>query len=159
MAKEYIDIMLQSLRRKREVLDQIIAANMKQKIALEDPEITPDEFDEIVELKSALVEQLEQLDSGFEKMFEHMKEELDANKERYAAEIKQMQSYIREITDKSVEIQAQEARNKDLMTKLFANMRQQARSVRTGTQVTSRYQQTMSKVNYVDPQFMDTRSK
>lgn len=159
MAETYITIMLQSLRRKKEVLDQIIAANMKQKIALEDPQLTPDDFDELVEQKSALVEQLEQLDSGFEKLFGHMKEQLDSNKEQYAAEIKQMQSYIREITDKSVEIQAQEARNKDLMTKMFASVRQQARSVRTGKQVTNRYQQTMSNINYLDPQFMDTRSK
>lgn len=159
MTRTYVEIMIQSLRHKLEILDQIIAVNMKQKIALEDPELTPDMFDQLVEQKSELIEQLEQLDSGFENVFGRMKEELDGRREQYADQIRQMQAYIRQITDKSVEIQAQEARNKDLMVKKFSSIRQQARSVRTGAQVTNRYQQAMSKADYVDPQFMDTRSK
>lgn len=159
MTRTYVEIMIQSLRHKLEILDQIIAVNMKQKIALEDPELTPDTFDQLVEQKSELIEQLEQLDSGFENVFGRMKEELAGRREQYADQIRQMQAYIRQITDKSVEIQAQEARNKDLMVKKFSSIRQQARSVRTGAQVTNRYQQTMSKADYVDPQFMDTRSK
>lgn len=159
MSEAYVDIMIQSLQKKMEVLDQIIELNRKQKIALEDPKLTPDAFDEIVEKKAVLIEQLTHLDSGFEKLFERMKGELEGRKELYADQIRQMQEYIRSITDKSMEIQAQESRNKDLMTKKFAGVRKQARSVRTGAQVTNRYQQMMSGANYVDPQFMDTKSR
>jgi hypothetical protein len=68
-----------------------------------------------------------------------------------------MQTYIRSVTDKSVEIQSQEARNKDLMVKKFAYVRQQAKTVRTGTQVASKYYQNMTKMNLIDPQFMDNK--
>lgn len=159
MSDTYVNIMLQSLSKKEEVLSKIIDLDNKQRAALENPELTPGEFDEIVEQKSVLAEQLEQLDSGFQKLFDRMKEELNENKEKYSEQIRRMQQHIRTITDMSMEIQTQEARNKDLMMKKFADVRQQARSVRTGTQVANKYYQNMGKVNYVDPQFMDTRSK
>lgn len=72
-------------------------------------------FDETVEAKSACIDQLNQLDSGFEKLYAQVAEELDQNREDYAKEIRDMQQCIRRVTDKSVKIQAQEARNKELM--------------------------------------------
>jgi flagellar biosynthesis/type III secretory pathway chaperone len=157
MAETYVAIMLQSLKKKEQVLLQIIILNRKQKDVLENPNATPDEFDDLVEQKSALIEQLDQLDSGFEKLFARMKEELEGNKDKYASQIKEMQTYIRSVTDKSVEIQSQESRNKDLMVKKFAYVRQQARTVRTGTQVASKYYQNMTKTGVIEPQFMDNK--
>jgi flagellar biosynthesis/type III secretory pathway chaperone len=157
MAETYVAIMLQSLKKKEQVLSQIIILNRKQKDVLENPNATPDEFDDLVEQKSALIEQLDQLDSGFEKLFARMKEELEGNKDKYASQIKEMQTYIRSVTDKSVEIQSQESRNKDLMVKKFAYVRQQARTVRTGTQVASKYYRNMTKTGVIEPQFMDNK--
>jgi flagellar biosynthesis/type III secretory pathway chaperone len=157
MAETYVAIMLQSLKKKEQVLMQIIILNRKQKDVLENPNATPDEFDDLVEQKSALIEQLDQLDSGFEKLFARMKEELEGNKDKYASQIKEMQTYIRSVTDKSVEIQSQESRNKDLMVKKFANVRRQAKTVRTGTQVANKYYRNMMKTGVIEPQFMDNK--
>ena len=68
----YIGIMIQSLEKKTRVLDEIIRWDEKQKEVLENPEATPDEFDETVDAKSTLIEQLEQLDIGFEKLYERV---------------------------------------------------------------------------------------
>ena len=114
MEQTYIDIMIQSLEKKEQVLDRIIELDIKQKNQLEDPQLTPDDFDEVVEAKSRLIDQLNNLDSGFEKLFERTKEELNGHKEDYKEQIRTMQEHIRSITDKSVKIQSQEARNKDL---------------------------------------------
>lgn len=157
MTNTYVEIMLQSLEKKEKVLDNIILLNQRQRDGLEDPLFTPEEFDEIVEGKSKLIDQLLQLDSGFEKMFERMKEELETNREAYAGEIKRMQVLIKSITDKSVQVQTQEARNKDLMTQKFASVKQQAKSVRVGGKVLEQYRQNMTGVNLVDPQFMDNK--
>ena len=51
MVQTYIDIMLQSLEKKEVILDNIIELNKEQRNALENPNLTPDEFDEIVEAK------------------------------------------------------------------------------------------------------------
>lgn len=158
MSELYIDIMLQSLEKKEVVLDRIIEANVRQEAVLKNPEGDPEEFDETVETKGALIEQLEQLDSGFQKLFDNMKEELDGQRENYAKQIEQMQIHIRSITDKSVQIQAQEARNKDLMTQKFTRIKEMAKQTRASSNMVNQYYKNMSKLNVVDPQFLDDKN-
>ena len=158
MSELYIDIMLQSLEKKEVVLDRIIEANLRQEAVLKNPEGDPEEFDETVETKGVLIEQLEQLDSGFQKLFDNMKEELDGQRENYAKQIEQMQIHIRSITDKSVQIQAQEARNKDLMTQKFTRIKEMAKQTRASSNMVNQYYKNMSKLNVVDPQFLDDKN-
>lgn len=157
MQETYIEIMLQSLNKKLQVLDAIIEQNIRQKEILENPKAPVEEFDATVEAKTALIEQMQQLDSGFEKLFERVSEELAGHKEDYAEAIRTMQSCIRRITDKSMEIQAQEARNKDLMIRKFAYVKESAKSVRTNSKIANQYYKNMMKLNYVSPQFMDNK--
>ena len=157
MQETYIDIMIQSLNKKLQVLDNIITLNIKQKECLEDQRGQIEDFDKIVDEKSKLIEQMQQLDSGFEKLFERVKEELQQNKEDYVDSIATIQSCIRLITDKSMEIQAQEARNKELMVRKFAFVKETAKNVRTNSKIASQYYKNMMKLNYVDPQFMDNK--
>ena len=91
MPDTYIAIMLQSLKKKEQVLDEIIRLDDQQKDTLTDPECPFDVFDETVEAKSACIDQLNQLDSGFEKLYAQVAEELDQNREDYAKEIRDMQ--------------------------------------------------------------------
>ena len=90
MAENYLLIMIQSLKKKIQVLDCIIDANDRQKIGLEDPALDPDDFDKIVEEKSKYIEHLDLLDQGFDKLFARVKEEVNANREAYKSEIKEM---------------------------------------------------------------------
>lgn len=157
MEQTYIQVMIQSLEKKEQVLDKIIELDVLQKDQLEDLNLKADDFDKTVEDKAALIEQLNQLDSGFEKLFERMKDELNGHKEEHADEIRLMQQHIKSITDKSVQIQAQEARNKELMTQKFAYVRKQTRRVRKGTNIANKYYQSMTKTGYISPQFMDNK--
>ena len=157
MEQTYVDIMIQSLNKKLQVLDRIIELNRQQKDLLEDEMSEAEAFDKTVEEKASLIEQLEQLDSGFEKLFSRVKEELDGNKESYADAIKAMQNAIRRVTDKSMEIQAQEARNHDLMVRKFTYVKESAKTVRTNSKVATQYYKNMMNLNYVDPQFMDNK--
>ena len=157
MSEQYVEIMIQSLRKKINVLDTIIKLDEEQKEGLENPKLTPDEFDETVEKKSDMIKQLEQLDSGFEKLFERMVVELENNKDFYKDQILLMKDLIRQITDKSVEIQAQEARNKELMTRKFASIKTQARNVRKGAKAVTQYYHSMNKTGALDSQFWDQK--
>jgi flagellar biosynthesis/type III secretory pathway chaperone len=143
MPETYIDIMLQSLRKKEQVLDEIIRLNDLQRDQLTNLDRKVGEFDETVEAKSACIAQLEQLDSGFEKLYAQVADELAQNKETYAEEIRRMQRYIRSVTDKSVKIQAQEARNKDLMREKFTRVKQQAKDVRANSRAITGYYNSM----------------
>ena len=143
MPDTYIAIMLQSLKKKEQVLDEIIRLDDRQKDTLMDPECPFDVFDETVEAKSACIDQLNQLDSGFEKLYAQVAEELDQNREDYAKEIRNMQQCIRRVTDKSVKIQAQEARNKQLMKEKFSTVQKQATDVRKNSRAITGYYNSM----------------
>lgn len=155
MEQTYIDIMIQSLNKKIKVLEEIKKINVRQQTLLEEDKATVEEFDKTVEGKAALIQQMEQLDSGFDKLFERVRDELNNNKEAYKKKIATMQNCIRQITDLSMEIQTQEARNRDLMTQKFVSVRQKAKVLRTNSKAASQYYKNMMQLNVVDPQFMD----
>lgn len=157
MHNTYVDIMIQSLQKKIKVLEEIRKINILQKTLLEDEGSDADEFDQTIESKATLIQQMSQLDSGFDKLFDRVKEELNVNKDAYADKIKLMQSLIRAITDLSMELQAQESRNKDLMTRKFVSIKERAKIVRTNTKAASQYYQNMMQLNVVEPQFMDNK--
>ena len=158
MSETYIEILLQSLNKKEQVLKEIIRLDEVQKAQLEDEMCSVDDFDETVEAKSQCIEQLEQLDSGFQKVYDRVSEELKENKEAHADEIRRMKEMIRRLTDLSVEIQAQEARNKDLMVKKFADVKKKTRELRTSGKAANEYYKNMMKINNIDPQFMDNKN-
>ena len=114
-----------------------------------------DDFDKTVEDKSACIEQLDQLDSGFEKLYAQVQEELQVNKEQYADTIRELQKRIRSVTDKSIMIQAQEARNKDLMMQKFTTVRKHAKDVRANSKAITGYYKTMTHSGYMDSRYMD----
>ena len=147
--------MLQSLKKKEQVLDEIIRLNDLQKKQLTDQATPVDDFDKTVEDKSACIDQLNQLDSGFEKLYAGVEDELRGNKEQYADTIKALQKCIRSVTDKSIMIQAQEARNKDLMMQKFTTVRKHAKDVRANSKAITGYYKTMTHSGYMDSRYMD----
>lgn len=157
MQETYIDILLQSLRKKEEVLKEIIRLDELQKGQLLDEMCPIEDFDATVDSKAACIEQLEQLDSGFQKVYDRVSEELKDNKEAYTNQIHMMQDLIRRITDLSMEIQSQEARNKELMIQKFTEVKSKAKSLRTSGKAADEYYKNMMKLNHVDPQFMDNK--
>ena len=157
MESTYVNIMIQSLHKKVKVLEEIKSLNQLQKALLEDERASVEEFDKTVEDKSACIKQLEQLDDGFETLFAKVKEVLNEDKDAYADRIHTMQDLIRQITDLSMELQTQESRNKDLMTRKFVSVKERAKVVRTNTKVANQYYKNMMNLHYVDPQFMDNK--
>ncbi len=157
MESTYVNIMIQSLHKKVKVLEEIKSLNQLQKALLEDDKASVDDFDKTVEDKSACIKQLEQLDEGFDTLFAKVKEALNEDRETYADRIRTMQELIRQITDLSMELQAQESRNKDLMTRKFVSVKERAKVVRTNTKVANQYYKNMMNLHYVDPQFMDNK--
>lgn len=157
MEKLYIHILEESLEKKIRILDGIISVNQEQREGLEDPNLDPDDFDKTVEKKAEYIDQLDQLDKGFEELFARVRGELNTNREKYKAEIQTMQGQIRKITDKSLIIERQETQNKELMEKKFTAVRSQAREVRKSQKIVNQYYKSMMKNSMLDPQFMDNK--
>lgn len=155
--KNYIPIMIQSLKKKEQILINIIQVNQRQREELENPALDPDDFDTTFEKKATLIEQLEMLDNGFQEIYERVRDELNEHREEHREEIAQMQEYIRSLTEKSADIQAQELRNKELMQQKFATVKKQVKEVRKSQKVVNQYYKNMMRTNYIDPQFTDKK--
>lgn len=154
---QYILIMIQSLQKKIQILDSIMQINQRQWDELENPALDPDDFDKTFVKKAELIDSLESLDAGFQEIFDRVRDELNENREVYREEIATMQDYIRTLTEKSADIQVQEARNKTLMDKKFASVRKQVKEVRKSQKVVNQYYKNMMKTNYIEPQFTDKK--
>lgn len=155
--KEYIAILQQSLEKKNRILDLIVEKNKEQRILFTDETLPPERLEENIKEKGDLVDQLNQLDDGFEQVYNRVREILNKEKEAYRDEIKKMQELIREITDKSATVQAQEQRNKELAVQKFASVKKEIRKARTSTKAASQYYKSMAKTNVVDSQFLDKK--
>ena len=153
----YVQIMIQSLKKKNQILDEIMELNQRQKEELENPSVDPEDFDKTVAEKAKLIEEVDALDAGFQELFERVRDELNEHRETYRAEIVQMQDYIRKLTEKSVEIQVQESRNKSLMQQKFTSIRKQVKEVRKSQKVVNQYYKNMMKTNFIEPQFTDKK--
>lgn len=157
MTNQYLSILVESLQKKSRVLDQIKEFNDRQGQMFKEDKVSLDEFDRYVEEKGKLIEQLEQLDEGFEQIYGRIAEEVVAEKDKYKDQIKTLQGLIREISDKSIAIQAQEERNKHLVEQFFKRERSQVGAKRKSTAAAINYYKSMSNTGVVSPQFMDKK--
>jgi hypothetical protein len=157
MTENYLTLLEESLKRKLQVLAEIQAYNLQQQELFQNGNVELEQFDESVEKKGQLIEKLSALDNGFESLYEKVSEELKGRREQYAPQIKVLQDLITEVTDASVTIQAQEARNKKLIDDFFRKEREGIRMGRKASKAAINYYKTMSKSSVVMPQFMDDK--
>lgn len=157
MTGNYLTLLEESLRRKLQVMAEIQKYNMRQQEIFQSGRADMDRFDESVAEKGVLVEKLTALDNGFEKLYANVAEELKENREAYADQIRTLQGLITEVTEYSVAIQAQEARNKKLIEDFFKKERDGIRMGRQFSKAAIGYYKTMSKSAVVAPMFMDKK--
>ncbi len=143
MEKTYVVALVESLEKKVKVLDDIIEKNKEQEAVLKEEPFSFDRFDKTVEDKGVLIFKLNKLDEGFESLYEKVKAELDNNKPKYAREITAMQSLIREITDKSTLIQADEQRNKQALERIFKDEKKKIKAQRSTANAVNSYTRAM----------------
>lgn len=153
---QYIVILTESLEKKKEILQKILQENEKQEEAVKQNG-DMEAFDKTVTVKSRLIRELNSLDSGFEKVYDRIREELQTDQEAYRSEIVYMQKLIQEITDLSVAIQTSEKRNQKLVEQYFAYARGKIRQAKKSVRAASDYYKSMSRTNYVDAQLMDQK--
>lgn len=157
-SKEYIAVLIQSLEKKKDLLDQIMAKNKEQKNLFLNEDSDPDRLEENMQEKGDLIDRLNELDEGFQQVYDRVKSALQKEKDSYKEEIRTMQGLIAEITDKSATVQAQEQRNRALAEKRFAAVKKGIRKARTSNQAASKYYKSMANLNVVDSQFMDQKN-
>ncbi len=153
--QSYVDVLIKSLESKIQILEEIHLKNNEQAELAKKVPFEAKDFDANTEAKGLLIERLNQLDGGFDQIYNRIRVELMEHKDEYHAEIAQMKVLISKITDLSVTIQAEEARNKVAVEKAFFEERKKNKTARKASKASLDYYLNMNRTNYVDPQFMD----
>ena len=91
MTENYLTLLEESLKRKLQVMDEIQKYNLRQQEIFQSGNVESDKFDEYVDEKGALIDRLNALDSGFEKLYAKVAQELKENREQYTAQIRTLQ--------------------------------------------------------------------
>lgn len=154
--KKYISILIESLEKKKRILQAIQEENKKQADVIK-RNGDMEEFDTIVTYKGKLIDELEILDQGFENVYDRIREELVSEKALYQTEIAAMQKLIKEITELSVNIQTAEQRNKQLVEGYFTYARGKIRQAKKSVRAASEYYKSMSHTKYVDATLLDQK--
>ena len=141
----YIQVLIQSLHQKVEALDSIIEKNQEQYEILSAEEADMDAFEKNIDEKSQYIDKIVFLDDGFEEIYTRVKEELDGNRAAYTEEIQKMKDLISMITERSMKIQVQEQRNKELAGMQFSKARKKIRQVKAGNKAASRFRSSATK--------------
>lgn len=157
MIDNYLEILEDSLRKKSAVLDEIIEYNRGQEQLLKNEKVSMEDLDANMEQKDGLIQKLTELDEGFEALYGRIKEQLTDNRDSYRTQIKRLQELISQITEKSVSVQAQEARNKKLIEDYFLKEKSQIRQGKKASKVAYDYYKSMSNSGAVPSQFMDQK--
>lgn len=154
--KQYIRILIESLEKKKRILQAIQEENKKQETAIrQNSDI--EEFDAIVTYKEKLIDELQILDHGFENVYDRIREELVSNKALYQTQIAAMQKLIGELTELSVNIQTAEQRNKQLVEGYFTYARGKIRQAKKSVKAASEYYKSMNRTNYMDAALLDQK--
>ena len=159
MVSVSLDMLEESLIKKIEIMNKIQDENERQKELLKNPDKVDEKaFDEILDVKGNLIEELISLDDGFQSLFDRVKEEVGQNKDLYKDQIKRMQEYIQEITGLSASIEAAEHRNKKLAEEYFTTARRKMEFSRQTSSAAFNYYQTMNYYRDVPPQYVDNKN-
>ena len=152
-----LTILAESLEKKIQVLTAIQEYNKRQEQAFTSEQVDMNAFDDAVEEKGRLIEQLTLLDDGFETMYAKLSEQLQQDRVRYATQIRGLQQQIAQITELNVVIEAQEKRNKQLVEQYFAKERAGIRESRKTSKAAYDYYKKVSNTSYMPPQFLDSK--
>lgn len=152
-----LTILSESLDRKLEVLQKIQEYNKRQEEIFSAQNVDISQFDAAVEEKQRLIDEVVRLDDGFEILYEKLAKELEGNRQRYAVQIRELQAKVTKVTELSVSVQAQEARNKKLIENYFAGERTKIGQRRKSAKSAFDYYKSMSGAGYVPPQMYDSK--
>mgnify|MGYP000691768394 FL=1 len=125
MTTNYLQMMIDSLNKKKKILTRIIELNEEQDAILSEPVLDDAMFDSNMKAKGDCIDGLDRLDEGFQALFNRVRDEINNNKAMYTEEIAVMKKLITEVTEHGAKIEVQEARNKVKVEAMFRRERQE----------------------------------
>ncbi len=157
MEENCAQILIEGLEKKDKILDRILEEDDRQETLLKAEPFDLDAFEETIDAQNRLTVELEQQDKGFEALYDRLRQDLLDNRAAYSVQIARMQELISQITDKVVTINAANLRIRQMTERQFAMEKETIRQGITTSKVAKGYYNNMNNLNYVAPQFYDSK--
>ena len=155
--KEYLDVLIRSLRKKLVLLNRISVLNQEQRELLQNENMEPDAFDINVRDKDDLVRQIVALDAGFDEVYAHIKDLMERDHRAYEEQLQEMRELIRQVMAKDASVRADEQRNYELAQQKFAGIKKKVREVKASQKMVNSYYRTMMGQTSGGSMFLDNK--
>ncbi len=140
----YVDMLLDTLKKKEKILSILYEKTKLQQEMLLDDDMDLDEFQKTIDDKGEQIDELNQLDEGFDTLFRSLEKEITANRDAYREEIKEMQGIIARVSEKGIQIQALEEQNSERVKMYLAKKRKVIREFHVSKKTAATYYQNMA---------------
>ncbi len=152
-----LQLLIEALEKKERILQQILDKSKIQLKVTEQEVLDTEQFDKLVDDKTALLEEMTKLDEGFDKTYERIKEELLTHKDKYKKEIAVLQKLIVKGVDLGAQISATEGRTKDKLTVSLARTRKELAQKRVSSKIATDYYKNTNNLKHMDSFFLDKK--
>lgn len=156
--RTYIEVLIYSLQSKMKVLDDIIKLTKEQEVLLtQESSMDIDEFNRTTEEKGILIDKVNELNDGFQNLYDKVKEEFFRKKSEYSKEIDLLQELIKAVTEKSIEIQVKEKRNSIKFQKFLKEKSLEIKEFKKNSNTVATYYKNMSNQHQGQAYFIDKK--
>lgn len=140
----YISVLHGSLRKKLDLIKKLLELTKEQNKILNQETIDIDNFDRLVNKKEVKINEMLEIDRGFQTVFNKISSVIKESPQQYRQQILEMQNFIRAITDIGVEIENLEQKNKEKFNKFLASKRSDIKNFKVSNKTAVSYYKNMS---------------
>lgn len=155
----YVNMMLDALRRKEKILSELYEITREQEKMLKQEELDEEAFLSTLDRKGVQIDDLNEIDEGFDALFKKVEREVQLHKEAYKDSILEMQKLIRSASEKGMQIQALEAQNSEHLKVFLASQRKKVREFHVNNKMASNYYQNMANIHKPDQSYYFNETK
>lgn len=152
----YLNLLEDALKKKNIVLDKLLLLTQEQETLISAGNVEEEEFLLVIDKKEEQISLINQLDEGFDQLYQRVKNELIESKDKYVTQIVALQVLIREITDKSVRLQTCEVRNRNKLEHYLQTKRKEIKDFKVNNKTVSNYYKNMN-VQQQESYFFDKK--
>ena len=153
----YTRMLLDVLEKKEFYLQGLLDLTRQQENLLKKAEFDELEFSRLVDDKDKVIKKIEELDNGFQAIYNRVQREFVENKEAYREQILELQELITRITNLGVKIAALEEKNRGELEFCLQGKKKHIRQFKVGKQAADRYYKNMIGLQPGKSFFMDQK--
>lgn len=152
-----LQLLIETLEKKERILQKILDKSKIQLEVTEQEFLDAECFDQLVDDKEVLLEEMAKLDEGFDRTYERIRDELLQHKDEYKKEIAHLQKLIAKGVDLGAQISATEGRTKDKLVGSLKRTKKELAKKRVSSKIATDYYKTTNNLKHIDSLFLDKK--